>query len=259
MMNEFFRQLQVRPRIVGKGEKRVGVRDSTIKTYWSKLNSFLEWLECRQVVEENPLKKVRVPEPHYDDHRALEKEAVGKIISAITQNSKNTFLRKRDLLMVSILLYCGLRRGELIGLQVRDINIDRRELTVRAETSKSRRSRILPINPILHQDIVDYLKERKEKERKSEYLLISDNNDRQLSLHGLKHWVNRLRTISGVRFHPHQFRHTFACMLVRSGASMVVIQKLMGHTDLRMTERYLRSLTVEDLREATNKLTLDNL
>lgn len=258
-ITKFFKHLHVRKRIVGKNTEKQGVKDSTIKTYGSKLNSFFEWLKDRGEIEENPITKIKLPQPHYDDHQALKKDEISKIMAAIIQNPKNNFLRKRDMLMVSILLYCGLRRGELAGLELRDIDMNKEVLTIRAETSKSRRMRQIPINPLLLMNLQDYLKERKERECKAGYLLIPDNRDSKFTLHGLKHWVNRLRNLSGIRFHLHQFRHTFACMLVKSGASSAIIQKLMGHTDLRMTERYLRSLGVEDFRKDINKLDLDNL
>jgi integrase len=47
----------------------------------------------------------------------------------------------------------------------------------------------------------------------------------------------------------HQFRHTFACNLARNNVSAIKLQMLLGHSDLKMTQKYLRSLDVEDVRE----------
>lgn len=257
-MNEFFRTVQVRKRIVGRNTEKVGVKASTIRTYWNKLNTFCEWLHVRDHIPVNPLSEIRPPEPIYDDDRALVRDEITKILAAIVLNPVSPLMSRRDILMVTTLLYCGLRRTELISLEMRDIDIPRRTLTVRGETSKSKRTRQLPINPALMEQLLEYISERNKKGLKTQYLFVSTNNDRGLSVHGLKHWVQKYNILAGVKFHVHQFRHSFACALVNQGCHIVTIQKLLGHTDLRMTQRYLRSLGVEDFRDDVNRLNIDN-
>lgn len=259
MMTEFFQRLQVRKRIVGKGIEKVGIKASTVHTYGSKLNSFFEWLTQKGLIDVNPVQKLKLPQPVYDDHRALRKEEIEKIIAAIQMHSMNSFILRRDMMVISLLIFCGLRRGEIIGLQVRDVDFDKGVLTIRGETSKSKRTRYLPINPSLDMHLREYIKERKDRRYQTEYLIASTNSDGRLTQHGFKHMVKRLERLSGVRFHLHRFRHTCAINLANQNTSAVKIQKFLGHTDLRMTDRYLRSMGVEDLREEVNKLSLDNL
>ena len=257
-LTDFFKKLSTRERIVGKGEKRSGVKNSTIATYRSKLHSFFEWLQARGHIPENPLKNIPAPEVIYDDKCALEKKDVEKLISAVNFRPKNPLTMKRDIAMIYLLLLCGLRRGELVGLQVRDIDMEKRVLTVRGETSKSKHTRQLPINRQLVMRLDDYLEERNKRGYKTQYLIVSNNQDQGISTYGLAHWVKRLRQLSGVRFHLHQFRHTFTCALGKRNTSAIIIQKLLGHTDLRMTQRYLRSLSVEDLRDEVEKLNIED-
>lgn len=257
-MNEFFKSVQVRKRIVGKSTEKVGVRDSTIRTYWSKLNSFFEWLRARGHIVANPLSGIKTKEPVYDDKRAVERDDIHKIFSAVTLHSTNPLLLRRDTVMFSLLVFCGLRKGELIGLEVRDVDMLKRVLTVRGETSKSNRTRQIPINPVLLAHLHEYVTERNRRGYKTQHLLVSSNDDKGLSVHGLKHFVKKYNRISGVKFHVHRFRHSFACALANQNSSAVKIQKLMGHTDLRMTQRYLRSMSVDDLRDDVNMLCIDN-
>lgn len=257
-MNEFFKTVQVRKRIVGRNIEKTGVKASTIRTYWNKLNTFCEWLYVKEHIPANPLSKIKPAYPIYDDDRALTRAEISKILAAIVLNPVSSFMSRRDTLMVMTLLYCGLRRTELISLEMRDIDIQKRILTVRGETSKSKRTRRLPISQALIEQLRDYISERNREGIKTHYLFASSNEDRGLSIHGLKHWVNRLNKLSGVNFHLHQFRHSFACALVKQGCNIVIIQKLLGHTDLRMTQRYLRSLGVEDFRDDVDKLNIDN-
>lgn len=260
IMNRFFKKLQVRKRIVGRNTEKVGVKDSTIRTYWSKLNSFFAWLHQKKLITNDLLdKKNRPPLPIYDNSPALNKDKVEKIYSAILLNSKKVLMLKRDTAMISTLLFTGIRKTEFISLTVLDVDLEKRIITIRGSTSKSKRTRQVPINETLFIHIKDYLNERNRMKYRTQKLFVSTNRDVGLTEHGLKHWIKRLEQLSGVKFHLHQFRHTFACSLARSNVSIAKIQKLMGHTDLRMTERYLRSIGVEDMRDDISRLSIDNL
>lgn len=257
-MNEFFKSVQVRKRIVGRNTEKVGVKASTIRTYWSRLNSFFEWLRSRGYIDVNPVADIKTADPVYDDKRAATKEDINKVFSAVMLHSTNSLLLRRDTLIFSLLVFCGLRKGELIGLEVRDVDMVKRVLTVRGETSKSNRTRQIPITPTLLAQLREYISERNKRGHRTPCLLVSSNEDRGLSVHGLKHFVKKYNQLSGVKFHVHRFRHSFACALANQNSSAIKIQKLMGHTDLRMTQRYLRSLSVEDLRDDVNMLSIDN-
>ncbi len=87
-----------------------------------------------------------------------------------------------------------------------------------------------------------------------EYLIASVKQDSGLTKDGLKHWVKRLNEKSGVKLHAHQFRHTFACKLVEANVNVVNIQKMMGHMDIQMTMKYVRSIQTEDMADEVAKI-----
>lgn len=256
ILNKFFKRIRERERIVGKNTKIVGLADSTIHAYGNKLNTFFVWLLERKIIKENPLNGIKLSYPQYNDQRALKKEEIHRIISTISLNSTNSFMLKRDLAMVHLLVFCGLRFTEFVSLQGRDIDMEARILTVRAETSKSKRSRTIPIHPTLLIHLREYIEERKKRHYKTEYFFASNSEDKRLTRFGLRHWVKRLIVLSGVKFHLHKFRHTFACNCVKADMSLIKIRDLMGHKSLRMTESYLRSIVTDDLREDINKLNI---
>jgi integrase/recombinase XerD len=256
MVNEFFKRLQTRERTVGKNITKVGTKESTIKTYRSKLNVFAEWLTRKNIIDHNPIKHLKVPIPKYDDRRALEIADIQKLYSAITTNSKNALLLRRDIAMVSLLTYTGLRFGEFISLESRDIDFQKKLLFVRSQTSKSNRTRLIPIHATLHFHLLDYIQERNRWKYKTHRLIVSANSDTGLSKDGLRHWVKTLQRKSGVKFHLHQFRHSFACNLAQKDVNAVKIQKLLGHSSLEMTMTYLRSIMPEDLNEEINRLSI---
>ncbi len=249
VMLTFFSRNNTRDRILNNGEKRTGVKESSAATYWSKLNSFFKWLELRYQIP-NPLTGLPKPrKPEYTDKRALSTQEIERIIAAVANHTTNTLIFKRDTLIIYILSHCGLRLGELVGLKITDIDYDKKLLTVRGETSKSKKTRRIPISKQLKFHLEEYLKERKSRGYKTEWLLVSSQKDRGITIDGMKHWVKRYVEYSGVKFHLHRFRHSFAINLERRNMSATKIQKLMGHSDIKMTMSYLRSTSAEDFAE----------
>ena len=256
MLNEFFKRISTRERMVGRDTIKTGLEDSTIHTYGTKLSTFFTWLIQQKIITENPLKYIKLRHPEYKDKRALENEQVKKIFSAVILHSNNSLILKRDTAMVATLFFCGLRLGEFISLQVMDIDMEKRMLTVRSVTSKSKKTHYVPIHPTLLLHLQEYFKERNKRGYKTEYLFVSSLSDKELSRGGLKHWTKRLNKLSGVKFHLHQFRHSFATNLGKNDVQTVKISKLMGHSDIRMTMSYLRSIDAGDLQDDINKLSI---
>jgi integrase len=203
-----------------------------------------------------------MPYPHveYEDRRYLGRVAVERIFSTLVLAGhwKTKFLRKRNIAMFSLLLYTGLRRGELLGLQVTDADLDRLEIAIRGETSKSRLRRVVPINARLLVALEDFVEERHQRHLKSEYLFTSVA-DSPLTTDGLKHLVTQVRRLSGVNFHIHQFRHTFAVNYLSHGGDIARLRQLLGHRDIRMTSAYLRCLPTSAMRTDVESIALDTL
>ncbi|MBS1624076.1 MAG: site-specific integrase [Bacteroidetes bacterium] len=259
VLTVFFQRLQTRERIVGRKAKVTGIRDVTIRAYACRLKTFFKWLKDRKQISDNPFDTFKIPTPQFTDHRALTGDEIKRIMGCIVQHSGSTFIMRRDLAMIGILTFCGLRRTELISLEMKDVDIDAGFITVRSETSKSKRTRRLPINVFLKPYLKEYMAVRKQRKCQAVRFFVSQGKDHDLTLHGLKHWVERIVKKSGVRFHLHRLRHTFATNLGIQGVGAIKIQKLMGHSDLRMTQMYLRSIEAEELSEDMNKISFENL
>jgi len=236
------------------------VKNSTVATYRSKLNKFFEWLVTRDEIKQNPLKNIPYPIVNYDDKQWLDKEDVEKIRTSIELKSKNLFLKKRNLAMLGVLLFCGLRRNELISLRIFDINLEKKMLTVNGITSKSKRQRIVPLNNQVIEYLKDYLKELKsKKDYKDQYLWASDSRNHRLTPNGLKHLVKTLRIRSSVKFHIHQCRHTFAMNTLIQGTDVAKLKQLLGHQDIRMTATYLRHIPSQAMADDLNKVNYNTI
>lgn len=249
--NIFFKRLGTRKRLVGIEQIKIGVKASTIRTYYNKLIAFIRWLENNGYLEQYSVssKIVKPPAPTYDDFKAMSENEIAKILNAIVSNTSNHFQLRRDLLILSLFTNTGIRKGELLAMRIEDIDFPKRTIKICGRTSKSKKSRFIPINADLSNRLKDYLKERKLKGWMSENLVSSIKDDKGLSKHGLKSWVGKYKKLSGVKFHVHQFRHTFACNMAIKNADFVSIMRVLGHSSYEMTMRYLRSIRSEDARK----------
>jgi integrase/recombinase XerD len=259
-MTEFFRRLDARTRLT-RGAERRGVKTSTIATYRSKLNRFCTWLEARGAIAANPFESMPYPRVEYEDRKYLDRQAVERILATIAVGWPNgsSLVRLRNLALLATLLYTGVRKGELLGLHGIDADFNRLELTVRAETSKSRLRRVVPMNAALAMALEDYLDERRRRGLQCERLFVSARGDRPLTAEGLLHLVKRVQRLSGVKFHLHQFRHTFAVNFLNRGGDVAKLKQLLGHRDIRMTSAYLRCLPTAAMRGDVENITLDTL
>jgi site-specific recombinase XerD len=264
LLNDFFKWLQTRPRPVGKDDVRRGVKKSTIVTHWRRLSKFFGWLQAKGMLTANPLrsKEMQCPSVSYEDKQYLSRRELEKILGAITFTIawKSKLLRTRNLAIFSVAVNCGLRRGELLALRVTDLDLVRNQVTVRAETSKSRNGRTIPLNSRVRKDLEEYLSERRRSAYRTEFLWVSENMDARLTGDGLRHLLGAIIDASGVRFHMHQLRHTFAVnFLHNSGKNAFKLQGLLGHRTIVSTAIYTRCLPMDAVRGDIERLgRLDN-
>lgn len=259
-MTEFFRRLDAHPRW-RHGTQVRGIKSSTVATYRSKLNRFCQWLVRIGELKVNPFDQMEYPRVEYEDRQYLEKRAIEKIFAttAVGAPWRDTLLRRRNLAIFATLLYAGLRKGELLGLYAIDYSPNHLELRVRGETSKSRRQRVVPVNGALAIALEDYLDERRRRGLQCEKLFVSTRGDQPLTADGLLQLVKQVRRLSGVAFHLHQFRHTFAVDFLNRGGDVAKLKQLLGHRDIRMTSAYLRCLPTAAMRGDVENITLDTL
>jgi integrase len=165
--------------------------------------------------------------------------------------------RLRDRLLFSVLRDSGIRVGEALGLRHEDINARRMELSVRfrvnANGARAKTvNRVIPIPAGLVLLYSDYLHEEYGA-LDSDYVFVSlwsSNPGQPLTYSAVHSLVRRLRRASGVAFHPHAFRHTYATRLLRTGTPVEVVQKLMGHASATTTVDIYGHLSPDDTRRA---------
>lgn len=191
------------------------------------LNKAIEW-GYQQV---NPMKGVKLLKEPPGRLRFLSEEEIKILLHELPAGSK---------LIVLVAMYTGMRRSEILNLNWSNVDLKNRILVV--EKTKTNERRIIPINDGLYSQLHE-LSTRK----KSELVFA------ECRINLRRNFTDALKRANIRNFRFHDLRHTFASYLVMSGASIKVVQQLLGHKDLKMTMRYSH-LSNEHLQEAVGKL-----
>ncbi len=252
----FLSFLNTRERKVGKEQLIRTYKNSSIAVVRSSLNCFFDWLLERGFLTENPFKKIPYPKISYTDSRAFSPKEFESICYAVNFKIQwaNLLVKKRNVALLMLLVFTGIRKEELLGLCISDVDIHRKLITIRSETSKSKRTRVIPMNIQLISYLEDYLYFR--RDYSTQFFWISGTSDRSFTEHGAKHLIDLLTKETKINCHLHRFRHTFATNYYKQTHDLVGLKKLMGHSSLKMTLVYLRSLPDEHTVEQIQRMTL---
>ncbi|GBD38674.1 MAG: hypothetical protein KatS3mg078_2252 [Deltaproteobacteria bacterium] len=146
-------------------------------------------------------------------------------------------------------LNTGMRKGEILSLRWEDVDLENNLITVRHDISKSKKVRRIPINATLRK----LLLEQKLRDGSSCFVFPNSKGNpykRHDSVKGAFERACKKAGIHGLRFHD--LRHTAATRMVETGASIVAISRILGHSDLKTTMRYTHP--EDSVREAIEKL-----
>ncbi len=150
-----------------------------------------------------------------------------------------SFRSWRDRAIAGLMLYCGLRSSEVLGLDVADVDIGGRWLKV---LGKGQRERRVPLDADVASVIQVYLLAERPESDSSRLFLVAKgpNRGKPLSPAGLRTIFRYHRDLSGITAgHPHALRHTFGTALAEAGVDLVVMQALLGHAHVDTTSRYI--------------------
>jgi site-specific recombinase XerD len=152
----------------------------------------------------------------------------------------STFRTFRDLGLVALMLFNGLRSRETLSLKLDDLRLAQNEMLVRG---KGNRQRLLPLDSQTIKVINTYLRlERPETSSPFLFLVLKGpNRGEPLTPAGLRTVFRHHRRLSTVlKANPHRFRHTFGADMVRAGISLPALMRLMGHSHIHTTMLYVQ-------------------
>ena len=220
-----------------------GLSNASVNRKIASLKAFYKFLLKIKQIELNPLLKHKSLKTQKTLQIPFSEKEVNALLSVLDQNSSFDGIRNK--LIIDLFYTTGIRRAELMSLKINAVDLAGNAIKVLGKRNKER---ILPVLPIIKEQLILYLQERARLE------LIVDCDYLFLTKKGLKlneSFVYRLinsyfSTVSvKVKKSPHILRHTFATHMLNNGADLNSVKELLGHASLASTQIYTHSSLTE--------------
>lgn len=209
-----------------------GIANSSINHELTILSAAIGYVRDRWELNiRNPTERQRLPRP---EHRVryLEEDEAENLLEKARNQDYGILLHS----FILLALNTGCRKNEMLNLRWDDISERRSTITLRAEMTKSRKRRVIPLNTRA-KEALQAMRDWQEKHKiTSEWVFTRFDGQRFK-------WINRLfdraKDKAGITdFRIHDLRHTFASWLVMHGVDLIKVRDLLGHSTVVMTERY---------------------
>ena len=234
-------------------------RKASLARKLSALRCFYRFLLLEGKVASNPAALLAMPKREQMLPNFLSVDDVFRVLDA---SGGDSFIRTRDRAMLELLYGSGLRVSELVGLSLKDVNVDLQVLRV---WGKGRKERIVPFGDKAGQALAKYLVRREEflrggrtkesGQRNSAGPLFLNRSGGRLTARSVARRLDGY--VRGLRLpreaSPHALRHSFATHLLDSGADLRTIQELLGHASLASTQRYTH-LSLDRIMEVYDRV-----
>ncbi len=206
-------------------------KSSSVNTYVRAIRGFYNY--C---IEENLIddisRKLRATKIRREEKQVLTDSEIKKLL----ENEKNTCIDERNRCIMAVMLDSGLRRAEVVNLDIADVDLDNGIMLV---NGKGKKQRYVPLGALTLELLTDY-KKRKRKQAEDFEPFFVDRFGNRLSLNAVKMMFQKLKGKSGIdRVHAHLLRHTFATNYLVNGGDLETLRLLLGHSNLNITELYL--------------------
>lgn len=221
----------------------------TIKDKFAILHAYYNYLVAEGYIAESPL-KMRKPKIPKELSRCFSDEEMYKIMQYFSDI--DSFVKLRDYTCICVLLSTGLRRNEMLNLDMKSIYGN--NFIVQGKGNKQR---FVPISKALEKVLKKYIPERN-KIAYTEKLIIT-REGKNLTAGGLRTIFKKISTavgIGGKRFSSHTFRHYFATKSIQQGMDIASLQRILGHSNISTTGIYLNLADnmIEEINNRTNPL-----
>ncbi|WP_219659511.1 tyrosine-type recombinase/integrase [Brevibacillus formosus] len=235
-----------------QAKNKFGLKPSTVNIRIATMKAFFNWLVKEHYLQLNPTENIKKQKVDEDTIGAFTEEQVSLLLDA---TDKRTYIGFRDYVMMQFFLQTGLRANEVASLSEKDLDFKNKLIILPGAKNKNRRTRVIPMGSKMLCLLKELIAENEVHFPAQEIIFLS-NYGGPLTISAIsdriKYYGNRAGIRGGVRCSCHTFRHTFALNFLKSGADIVALQRILGHSSMDMVRKYVQHKT-EDLQEAHKK------
>jgi site-specific recombinase XerD len=198
----------------------------------SAIKSFYKYLTVRtKLLQDNPVADLEYPKLRKSLPKYLTMEQSAALLQAVSGPNS-----KRDYAILMLFLNCGIRRSELVGLNLSDVYEDRIRVI-----GKGNKERIVYFGTPCRKALDVYLAERNKKILSDNRALFGSRNGNRISVEAVHRLVKKALLQAGLdstQFSAHKLRHTAATMMLSGGVDVKTVQEVLGHENLNTTQIY---------------------
>ena len=209
-----------------------GISASARARKLSAIKSFYKYLTVRtKQLEENPVAELEYPKLRKSLPKYLTLEQSSALLQAVSGKNE-----KRDYAILMLFLNCGIRRSELVNLNLTDVYEDRIRVV-----GKGNKERFVYFGTACRKAIDDYLVERSQMELSDNRALFGSRDHNRISVTAVHRLVKKALLQAGLdstQFSAHKLRHTAATMMLSGGVDVKTVQEVLGHENLNTTQIY---------------------
>ncbi len=229
---------------------RDGVKRLSIARNISGIRSLYKWMGHNHIAENPALQALKLKIPKIDPPKFADTADVKETISAAyAYDYKNEWLRHRDRALFILLFSTGMRISEALAMNIEDAP----QSDFLSVTGKGKKTRIIPILPVVKEALNDYVLCHPLKSDAKAPLFIGQRLKR-LNPGVVERQLRRLKADCDItdKINPHALRHAFATTLLHNGGDLRTIQELLGHASLSTTQRYTE-VDIEHIKDVYKK------
>ena len=198
----------------------------------SSIKSFYKYLTTRtKQLQENPVADLEYPKLRKSLPKYLTMEQSAALLKSVSGQNE-----KRDYAILMLFLNCGIRRSELVGLNLTDVYEDRIRVV-----GKGNKERIVYMGSSCRRAIDRYLEERNSIVLTDNKALFGSRDKNRISVSAVHRLVKKHLLESGLdasQFSAHKLRHTAATLMLANGVDLKTLQEVLGHENLNTTQIY---------------------
>ena len=225
-----------------------GVKPSSINHYLRDCRTFFYWCMDTDRKYIDPAFKINMIEAQEEQMKLFSDDELSLLLEKPRRNS--TFTEWRTWAITNWVLGTGNRAATICDVRLSDINYSRREIAL--GHTKNKKAQIIPLSSSLETVLKEYIRMWR-KEADVDGFLFPNIGEEQLTTNALRHSFSRYCEARGVdRTNIHGLRHNFAKGWVQNNGNMFALQKILGHSTLDMTRKYVR-LFADDIKEDFDK------
>lgn len=222
------------------------ISNTTINNYLRDIRAFFNWLVEIEALSRSPMRKIKLL---HQQRKAKEYLEDNELIALMKGLDRKEYQEYRDMIIMMLMLDTGMRIGETLSIEMKQVDLFEQTIYLPAEKTKSRKGRMVFFSMKVTRELRRWIS-YKDQEGQSDYLFPVQQTGYMLKIGNyetnLRNYLKRV----GIEKHitPHTFRNNFAKRCLMAGMDIYTLSRILGHSSVKITERAYLDITDEDLK-----------